>query len=175
MTRFGTAARAAAALLAGLALSGCGNNMSDLRSYVEDVKSRKSSDIEPIPQIKAYQPFTYREQGRRNPFVAVVTTSSGADRASSGVQPDFNRNREPLEEFPLDSLRMAGTLDIAGRRYALVQAPDNVVHRVRVGNHMGENFGQIVSIGDTRIQLIEIVPDGMGGYMKSEAALAQSE
>lgn len=175
MSRLQKTGRTLGLLLLALGVAGCGNNMGDLRNYVEQVKARKSSDIDPIPQIKAYQPFTYRENGRRNPFVAVVATSSGPERAATGITPNFNRNREPLEEFPLDSLRMAGTLDVAGRRYALVQAPDNVVHRVRVGNHMGENFGQIVSIGDTQIQLIEIIPDGLGGYMKSEAALAQSE
>lgn len=156
-------------------LSGCNHDMSDLKDYVAKIKARKSANIEPIPQIKPYEPFTYRGQGLRDPFLPPAPADSGAQRSTSSVSPNFGRNRERLEQFPLDALRMAGTLSIAGTQYALIKAPDGIVHRVRRGDHMGENFGQIVAINETNVQLIEIVPDGMGGYMKRAASIAMSE
>jgi len=163
------------AILALGVLSGCGEDLSDLNDYVAEVKARKSSDIEPIPQIKPYEPFTYVGEGQRDPFKPVVQASSGPERSTSNLSPDFGRNREALEEFPLDALRMAGTFRIAGSTFALIKAPDNIVHRVRAGDHMGQNFGQIVAIDDTEVRLVEIIPDGLGGYMKRDAAIAISE
>jgi len=163
-----------AVLFAGL-LGGCGGDTSDLRDYVAEVKARKSSDIEPIPQIKPYEPYAYSVEGQREPFTPITQAASGPERSTSTLSPDFGRNREALEEFPLDALRMAGTLKIAGANYALVKAPDGIVHRVRVGDHMGQNFGQIVAIDDTEVRMVEIVPDGLGGYMKRAAAIAISE
>lgn len=163
------------ALLALALVTGCGNDMSDLKSYVAKIKARKSSDIEPIPEIRPYEPFAYKPDDRRQPFTPITQDQGPPEHSNSQISPNFGRNREPLEEFPLDALRMAGTLKIAGTTYALVKAPDGIVHRVTVGDHMGQNFGQIVAIDDTRIKLIEIVPDGLGGYMKRSASIAQSE
>lgn len=162
-------------LLLGLAasLAGCSEDMSDLRTYAAEIKARKSDDIEPIPRMRTYEPFAYRPADRREPFVPFAAdTDQEQRRSNSGISPDFNRNREPLEEFPLDALRMAGSLKVAGTNYALVSAPDGVVHRVTVGNHMGKNFGEIVAIDKTGIRLVEIVPDGLGGYMKRDASIA---
>lgn len=168
-------ARAVTALTGLVLLSACSNDMSDLNDYAAEVKARTSSDIEPIPQIKPYEPVTYAAENRRDPFIPIVKASSGPERSTSTLSPDFARNPEPLEEFPLDSLRMAGTFRIAGATYALISAPDGIVHRVRRGDHMGQNFGQIVAIEDTEVRLVEIVPDGLGGYMKRAAEIAISE
>lgn len=156
-------------------LGGCNNDMSDLHDYVAKVKARKSSNIEPIPQIKPYKPFTYRSDNLRDPFLPPAPADNGPRHSTSTVAPNFSRNREPLEQFPLDALRMAGTLSIAGAKYALIKAPDGIVHRVKRGDHMGQNFGQIVAINETDVQLIEIVPDGLGGYMKRAASIALSK
>lgn len=166
---------ALAGLLALALLTGCDGDMSDLRDYVAQVKARKSSDIEPIPQIKAYEPYTYVLSNLRDPFVPLTPANSGPERSTSTLSPNLNRNREPLEEFPLDSIRMAGTFRIAGSTYALVKAPDGIVHRVRTGDHMGQNFGRILAIEDTEVRMVEIVPDGLGGYMQRSASIAISE
>src|SRR3546814_18559813 len=94
-------------ICAALALSACGSGMSDLDRYIAEVKARKSKDIEPIPQIKPYQPFEYTMTDRRDPFVLVEPRNEQAN--PNGPRPDLRRNREALEDSPLDALRMVGT------------------------------------------------------------------
>jgi type IV pilus assembly protein PilP len=166
--------RRAAALLAPLLLAGCGNDMGDLERYVAEVKSRKSTEIEPIPQPKQYEAFAYLPGGRPDPFVRPEAADRWVAGASDGLRPNINRNREPLEEFPLDGLRMVGTILFNARTFALVRAPDGVVHRVSRGNHMGQNYGEITAIDEGQIQLSEIVPDGFGGWMQRPAVISLS-
>lgn len=166
--------RAAVALLcAATLMTGCGGDTDDLRAYVEEVKGRKSTDIEPLPQIKPYETFLYVDAGRRDPFVNAPTQKGGGGALSAFV--DTRRNREPLEEFPLDALRLVGTLTITGQRYALVRDPSTVVHRVAIGNYLGQNYGKITGIAESEITLREIVPDGFGGYIERPATIAASE
>lgn len=164
----------AALLLAVIALAGCEADTSDLDRYFEEVKSRPGGKIEPIPKLKTFEVFVYEAQERRSPFKPDERSLAlGTDTGVDG--PDLARNREPLEEFPLDSLRMVGTLAINGRRYALVRDSEGIVHRVSVGDHMGRNFGRIVAISDAEIQLREKVPNGLGGWTERGANLALSE
>lgn len=151
---------------------GCGTNDDDLRDYVAQVKARPAAPIEPIPEIAPYTPYTYRAEERRAPFTP--TTPERGSQSNSGVTPNIDRPREPLESFPLDALRMVGTITSAGTTYALIQAPDNVIHRVRRGNHLGQNYGEIDAISDNGIVLTEIVPDGAGSYTKRPATIAPS-
>ncbi len=151
---------------------GCGKDDNDLRAYVAQVKERPAAPIEPIPEIAPYTPYTYRAEERRAPFTP--TTPERGSRSDSGVTPNIDRPREPLESFPLDALRMVGTITSAGTTYALIQAPDNVIHRVRRGNHLGQNYGEIDAISDNGIVLTEIVPDGAGSYTKRPATIAPS-
>lgn len=159
-----------------LLLAGCAADNSDLDQYIARIKAQKSTAVEPIPQIQVYEPFRYTQSDARNPFEpfrdAVAAQSAGP--AGTGLQPDFTRNREALESFPLESLRMRGVMRFRGESYALVQAPDGIVHRVQTGNHMGQNFGRIVAISAAEIALEEIVPDGLGGYVKRDATIALS-
>lgn len=159
-----------------LLLAGCGNDMGDLKEYVAEVKARKSTDIEPIPQIRPYRAYTYIPADRIDPFEPFRAPSNQPTRtANSGLQPNPNRNKEALEEFPLDALRMVGTLEVGDTRYALVRSPDGIVHRVSSGNYMGENYGRVVAVTDNEVQLAEIVPDGFGGYTERRAELALSQ
>ena len=157
-----------------LALSACSSGMSDLEQYVTEVKGRKTRQIEPIPQIKQYEAFAYVEGERRNPFVR-AEPQKDPNAPGNNIRPDPNRNPEPLEEFPLDGLRMLGTINKEKSVFALVKAPDNVVHRVTVGNHMGQNYGKIAAISESSIDLVEIIPDGFGGFMERPANLALSQ
>lgn len=148
-------------------LAGCGDRMSDLRQYADQVKARKGGYVEPLPQVKPFETYVYADAGKRSPFnpqLQSLNKPNLASGAKSGIHPDFNRNREYLEQFPLDSLKMLGTLTEGGTLWALVRDGDGIVHRVKKGNYMGQNFGKIISIDDSGLTLREIVPDGQGGW-----------
>ena len=161
-----------AAALAVLSLSGCSNSMDELRKQVDEIKSRPGEAIEPLPEIKPYESFAYNASNMRSPF---VPTAPARTDLAAGVRPDVKRPREFLEQFPLDTMRMVGTLQLQGRNYGLVQGKDGLVHRVLPGSFVGQNDGRIVGISSTKISIIEIVPDGLGGYIERPAGLALTE
>jgi type IV pilus assembly protein PilP len=161
-------------LLLALMLSACGPDMSDLRQYVDEVKSRKTSQIEPIPQMKQYEAFAYEEGGRRDPFMPTLPERD-RNTVGSGPAPDLNRSKEPLEEFPIDSLRMVGRVTYEGKTYAMIKAPDNVIHRVTIGDHLGQNYGKITGVSETQVTLVEVISDGFGGFIERPATLAMAE
>jgi type IV pilus assembly protein PilP len=157
-------------------LGACSQGMGDLEQYVAEVKARKTAKIDPIPQIKPYEAVAYVAGDRRDPFVPATPDRDRSQPSASAVPgPDRNRNREPLEEFPVDSLRMVGTIDFNGHTYALVKAPDSVIHRVTIGDHMGQNYGKIVTITPSEVDLSEVIPDGFGGWTERPASLALEE
>lgn len=161
-----------------VSLAGCGDRMGDLREYTNQVKARKGGRIEPLPQIKPFETFTYSDQDQRSPFIPqlqALANNSGRGSSTTGLHPDFNRNREYLEQFPLDGLKMMGTLTLNGTLYALVKDSDNILHRVADGNYMGQNYGKIISITDSDIKLREIVPDGQGGWSERVTTVTLSE
>ncbi|HEY1773523.1 MAG TPA: pilus assembly protein PilP [Gammaproteobacteria bacterium] len=156
------------ALIIATSLAGCGDRMGDLQQYTNEVKARKGGHIEPIPQIKPFEVYTYTDQNQRSPFMPSTETrgDQNANHGASvaGLHPDFNRNREYLEQFPLDGLKMVGTLTVNGTLSGLIRDSDNVLHRVQIGNYMGQDYGKIISITDSDIKLHEMVPDGQGGW-----------
>jgi len=160
-------------------LSACGDRMGDLRQYTNEVKARKGGHIDPLPQIKPFEIYTYADQDARSPFSQAAQssalTSINHGTSTNGVHPDFNRSREYLEQFPLDGLKMVGTLTLNGTLYALVKDSDNILHRVNVGNYMGQNYGKIISITDSDIKLHEMVPDGQGGWSERVTDVTISE
>lgn len=164
----------AALALASLALAGCGRDMADLDAYVAEVKARPGGKIEPLPEIKTYESFAYDPGAARSPFVAALPADS-TGTVAGGIRPDQTRRREFLENFPLDTLDMVGTLQLGGALYGLVQTGDNLIHRVTVGNYVGQNDGRIVAITDSEIQLVEIIPDGLGGYTERAASISLGE
>lgn len=163
-------------LAAGLALSACGGDMDDLDQYINEIKARPGGRIEPLPEITPYEVFSYAADiaGVRSPFVPDSPQSSGGP-ADGGTRPDPERSREFLESFPLDSLRMVGTLELGGTNFGLVQTSDGLVHRVTPGNYMGQNDGRIIAIRDSEIELVEIISDGIGGYLERDAAVALTD
>lgn len=149
--------------------------MDDLRTYVDDVKARPGGRIEPLPQIQPAPTYVYEPANRRSPFLPDIPQRR-VNVDPSGVQgPDPNRPREFLEQFPLDTLRMVGTLAVRGGNFGLVQGADGLIHRVSIGNHMGQNYGRITSISASEIRLVEIVADGLGGFLERPAALGLSD
>lgn len=155
-----------------LGLSGCSSDMEKLEAQVAEIKGRPGERIEPLPEIKAYESFAYNAASMRSPF---VPSAPARNDVASALRPDSKRSREFLEQFPLDTMSMVGTLQLQGHSYGLVQGKDGLVHRVLPGNFVGQNDGRIVSITPTRISIIEIVPDGLGGYIERPAALALNE
>jgi type IV pilus assembly protein PilP len=161
---------AAGVLVVGL-LGGCSSRDGELDTFLDQTRQEQPGGVQPLPEVKPYDGFTYQAQNLRSPF---VPGGSGASSAA-GVRPDSRRNREYLEQFALDSLKMVGTLDIQGRHYGLVQAKDGLVHRVLPGNYIGQNDGRVTTVAPSRISVTEIVPDGLGGYMERPAALALND
>ncbi|HFD80098.1 MAG TPA: pilus assembly protein PilP [Gammaproteobacteria bacterium] len=160
-------------------LTACsGNNTEDLQSYVKQVKSRQHARIDPLPEFAPFETHLYAAAGGRDPFTPPVYSapkSRLAKAGNNGVSPDFNRPREPLESEPLDGLRMVGTLERDHNSWALIRMSDSTIHRVKPGNYMGQNNGKIVRITESEVELTEIVPDGLGGWMERQAKLALSE
>jgi len=153
-------------------LAGCSSDFDELRAKVEEVKSSPGSGIEPLPEVKPYETFNYAALDQRSPFEAGIPAAANAPNA---IRPDSNRPREFLEQFSLDTLRMVGTVKLKGQLFGLVQTNDGLVHRVLPGNHLGQSDGRITAIEEGKVSLIEIVPDGMGGFIERPAALALSE
>ena len=163
-------------LIAGLALAGCGGDMDDLDQYINEVKARPGGRIDPLPEITPYEVFTYvaDAEGLRSPFVPDAPQAA-VGQIGGGVQRDLERSREFLEQFPLDTLRMVGTLMQGEQNFGLIQTSDGLIHRVVPGNYMGQNDGRIVSISESEIQIIEIISDGIGGYLERDAAVALAD
>jgi type IV pilus assembly protein PilP len=158
-----------AALVAGL-LAGCSGRDGDLDRFIDATKKEPGGRVEPLPEVKPYEAFNYTDQDLRSPFVP-----GGSGGASAGLRPDSKRNREFLEQFSLDTLKMVGTLNLGGNHYGLVSTKDGRVHRVVVGEHIGTNDGKITDITPSKIALVEIIPDGLGGYIERPAALGLNE
>jgi type IV pilus assembly protein PilP len=157
-----------------LGLSGCGGGSDDLDAYVNEVKKRKGGVIEPLPEITPYEVFDYLadKQGIRSPFQPDLPQSAGSN---SGPRPDDERSREYLETFPLDALSMVGTLHIDDTMFGLVRTSDGLIHRVTSGNFMGQNDGRIMEISESEIDLVEIISDGIGGYIERDAAVGLTD
>lgn len=174
------------ALLA-LFLIACGGaSTSDLEAYVGQVKGQQKGRIEPLPEFKPFETFSYSASLEKDPFAAWVTarapepilTEEGVIQPVAkpkGISPDFDRRKELLEQYPLDSLNMLGTLDLDDEKWAIVSDPDNIVHRVKAGNFLGQNFGKIVDVQEDQVSLRELVVDGLGDWQVREASLALAE
>jgi type IV pilus assembly protein PilP len=159
-----------------LLLAACGREMADLESYIADVKERPAGKLPPIPEIAPYEPAPYVVGELRDPFVPNEIfnpeESVEPDTPTDGPRPVAGREKEPLEAFPLDSLRMVGSLRIAGVRYALVRSSEPFIYRVRVGDYIGQNHGQVQSVNDAGMVLKELFADGAGRWVERETVLS---
>jgi type IV pilus assembly protein PilP len=162
--------------VAGFALGACGGDMDDLDQYINSVKAKPGGRIDPLPEITPYEVFTYLAdaEGLRSPFVP-DSPQAAAGIAAGGTRPDPERSREFLEQFPLDTLRMVGTLQLGETQFGLIQTSDGLIHRVIPGNYMGQNDGRIVVVSESEIELVEIISDGIGGYLEREAAVGLAD
>ncbi len=158
-------------------LTACGDDgMQDLQQYVKTVKERKPGRIDPLPEIKQIETFVYVAGNRRSPFSpSQEAEAEQTAQEENGLSPDFNRRKEELEQFPLDSIRMVGTVDLNDTIWGLVKTKDKTIYRVKVGNYMGQNHGQITNISEDKIELTEIIPKKPHGFMERQASVSLSE
>jgi type IV pilus assembly protein PilP len=159
-------------LIAVVALAGCSSDLDTLQKEVEEIRKRTGEPIQPMREIKPYEAFVYNAVSIRSPFTASVPALTDA---SSALRPDSKRAREYLEQFPIDSLKMVGILELHGRKYGLIQDKQGLVHRVLPGNYLGQNDGRITGVTNAKISLIQIVADGLGGYIERPHALPLAE
>jgi type IV pilus assembly protein PilP len=150
------------------ALAGCSSRDDELDQFITDTKKEPGGRVEPLPELKPYETYAYESASMRSPF----TPGGSGGNSAAGLRPDSRRNREFLEQFSLDTLRMVGTLKLADRTYGLIKTKDGLVHRVLPGNYLGQADGRVTEISPSKISVVEIVPDGLGGYMERPAALA---
>lgn len=163
-------------IMAATLLFGCGQGMDDLQQYVAEVKARKAAPINKPPTVNP-PPLVDYSEGLKNPFDSSAFNKVNTDTLTNntGLSPDPNRTPEYLENYPLDTLRMVGTMSQEAALWALIKTPDATIQRVSVGNYIGQNYGKIVQVSETRIDLSEIIPDGFGGWMKRATSIALSE
>ena len=167
--------RPSATVIALVLLTACGEEPhGDLRKWVKDQENLPHGKVPPLPQVRPYEPFEYASADMIDPFKArKIEPPKGA--AAGGLAPDLNRRREPLEAYPLESLRMVGTLQQGKQMFALVRAPDMTLFRVRAGNFLGQNFGRIVGISEASVKLVETVQDSGGNWEEKEQVLLLQE
>ena len=178
MKRIGTQMRHVAGMVfIAVMLSACSESMDDLEKYIESVKARPADPIPPIPPVKTYTPYVYEGLMGRDPFRQSITEGSDDVRSSKGTgpRPDFNRPKEYLERYELDTLSMMGTFSKGQDFWALIRDPEGVIHRVPVGNYMGKNHGKVVKISNTEVDLSELISDGADGWLVREASIALGE
>ena len=176
-------------LLAILGVAGCvSSDMSDLEKQVSKIMSKPGGRLEPLPEIKPYEAYVYEsgKSGARNPFKRfyVVEQSLAIEESEGPVDDGLteemrneiqNRNREELEGFELDSIKMVGTLQNEDNHWGIVLDPGGIVHRVKTGNYIGLNIGKITSIEEEQIEVREIIKDNSGRYGERKALLPLTE
>jgi type IV pilus assembly protein PilP len=158
-----------------LTLGACGRGVTstpgdapNLEKWVTDVRARPAPPLPPLPVMQQFETFEYAAQDMRDPFSDAWNNPDGG----AGLRPDPNRPKQPLEQYPLDSLDMVGTIGAGGGLVALVMAPDRVTHRILPGAYLGQSDGRVTSVQDDKIELVELVPDGAGGWLERPASIA---
>src|SRR5258706_6546768 len=160
-------------LCMGLAACG-GEQFSDLKQFVKDSDNLPHGRIAPLPDVKPYEPFTYDAYNLIDPFKP-RKIEPPKSAAGGGIQPDQTRRKQPLEAYPLENLRMVGTLQQNKQTYRLLKSPDNNLFRLKSGNYLGQNFGLITEISESTIKLKEIVQDSGGDLAERVSTLTLAE
>lgn len=163
-----------------LLVAGCGaQSERELQQWMADTRAATPVGVPPVPAPKTFSPEPYGTREQVEPFdsqkvIASLARQQQARVGAGGIRPDLNRRREPLEAFTLDQLRMVGMMNRDGTRVALIQAQGQT-HLVRVGNHLGQNFGRVIKISETEVELQEIVQDAAGDWVERPTRLELQE
>jgi type IV pilus assembly protein PilP len=159
-------------ILVTLLLSACGGEeFQDLRDFVKNAGAEMRGKIEPPPDVKPYEPFAYEnDSSLPDPFKPRKPDARNASHTGQN-QPNLNRPKEELEDFPLESLKMVGYLFQKGVGHAVIRSSEGKIYRVKAGNYIGLNFGQVVSVTETEIKIKELVQDSVGDWSERESSL----
>lgn len=156
-----------------LGLSGCGGgDMDDLKTFVAETGKDFQGKIEPLPEVKLYESFSYNAFDLPDPFKPRKLSTGGG---GGGMQPDLNRPKEPLEAFSVETLKMVGVLSQNGVVNAVIKTPDNAIYHIKKGNYVGQNFGLVTQISDSEVTLREIVQDSAGDWSERTSTLILQE
>ncbi|NQD94792.1 type 4a pilus biogenesis lipoprotein PilP [Pseudomonas sp. CrR25] len=164
-------------LIGALSLGGCGSgsDFSDLQAYMDEVRARPKGSIEPLPKFQPYESFTYSAAALRSPFQPPIKIDMvSRQKGSQEVKPDEARVKQFLEGFNIEVFEMVGTLANENGVYALVSGAGGV-HRIKVGDYLGRNHGRILAIDESKVDVMEIVPDGEGGWLERPRSLSLKE
>ncbi|HAT33850.1 MAG TPA: pilus assembly protein PilP [Janthinobacterium sp.] len=157
----------------GLLLAGCGDSdVQEVKTWMAQVQKRAQVAVKPLVAPKTFIPFAYGGKDATDPFSAnkLLTEMARAAKSSKGPKPDMDRRKELLESFPLDTIKMVGTLQKGGVMNALLQI-DKSVYQVKAGQHLGQNFGLITGVGDTAVTIKEMVQDAGGDWVERVSKL----
>jgi type IV pilus assembly protein PilP len=157
-------------------LAGCSeDDFSDLNQYITEVKVRPKGTIKPLPEIKVVEPFIFKPEDLRDPFKPIkpaeTVDEANTSTGSGGIKPDTSRRKEELEAFPIETLKMIGTVEMKSNLWGLIRSVDKTVYRVQKGNYMGQNYGKIIRISPDKIELMEIVPDKPGTWREQQLSI----
>ncbi len=157
-------------------LAACGGNeFADLQRFMDETRARPAGKIEPLPRFEPYEAFTYSASSLRSPFQPPIKIDlSQRQKGSQDIKPDENRVKQVLEGFNIESFEMVGTLSNSAGMQALIQGAGSV-HRVGVGDYLGRNHGRVTGIEENRVDVVEIVPDGEGGWLERPRTLSLAE
>ncbi len=159
-------------ILASLLLAGCGGEeFQDLRDFVKNAGADMRGKVEPPPDIKPYESFTYdNDSNLPDPFKQRKPDARNSNHTGQN-QPNLNRPKEELEDFPLESLKMVGFLLQRGVGHAVIRSAEGKIYRIKAGNYVGLNFGQVISVTENEVKIKEMVQDSVGDWSERESSL----
>jgi type IV pilus assembly protein PilP len=170
--------RLAETIVIAAVLGGCtAAGETELRQWMAETQKQTVPSVKPLAEPKQFVPFQYAGQAQMDPFnvqKVAVAISRAAAKSNSGLKPDLDRRREPLEAFPLDTITMVGGMKRGNTNYALIRV-ENVLYQVRPGNYLGQNFGQITKITETEVTIKELVQDAVGDWVERISTLQLQE
>jgi type IV pilus assembly protein PilP len=160
-------------------ITGCFDDTSEIKAHMEQVKATTTNYIEPMPEVKPFNHIAYSADDLRSPFVLpqAKVIEQKIQQIAGCLSPDTSRRKQPLEKYALSDLTMRGTLGDTDMLWALLEASDQSIHRVAVGNFLGLYNGRITQVSAKTVKIIELAPDGSGCWVEREATLniVQSE
>ncbi len=160
-----------------LPLAGCGGDQEELQAWMEQQKREVRPNVQPLTPPKKFVPEAYAATEGVEPFSAqklAVALKQEARQSNALLAAELNRRKDPLEAYPLDSLSMVGSVQRSGQTYALIKA-DNLLYQVRAGEHLGQNYGKVMKISETEVELREIVQDATGEWIERDSTLQLQE
>lgn len=165
-------------LILAISLAGCGSDgLDDLRHYVENEHKNRKPRVEPLPEIKIPPTFAYSATDRADPFASNNLSPKSSRSKVKKSLPLYlvTRRKGPLEAYPLDALKMVGTLQRKKQVWVVIKAPDGSMHRATHGEYMGKNYGVITTISEDKVALVEKVQNAVGDWVDRQAAISISE